>query len=106
MTSAYQRFLDTLGAAVTRSNGHQAQAKCPAHEDRAPSLSITAIEGQTLIYCHAGCATIDVLAALNLTMRDLFDEPTGAVYRYDNGRTVTRKPTNEKQFYQGNTARP
>jgi putative DNA primase/helicase len=68
------------------------------------SLSITGIEGQVLVYCHAGCQTIDVLAALNLTMRDLFDTRRGAEYRYDNGRTVHRSP--DKRFRQANTDRP
>ena len=37
-----------------------------------------------LVYCHAGCDTTDVLAALGLTPADLFDEPrqhNGAGYR-------------------------
>jgi hypothetical protein len=102
--TAYERLLDTLGPAVARSNGHQAQAKCPAHEDHAPSLSITGIEGRVLVYCHAGCATVDVLAALELTMADLFDSPNGITYQYDNGRTVHRTPN--KEFRQGNTAKP
>ncbi len=65
---------------------------------------MTATEGRTLLHCHGGCATPDVLAALNLTMADLFDEPRGATYRYDNGRTVHRTP--DKKFRQANTDKP
>jgi hypothetical protein len=40
-------------------------ARCPAHEDREPSLSIADGEGGTvLVRCHAGCDQRDVIAAL------------------------------------------
>lgn len=49
--------------------GHRAganwMARCPAHEDRKPSLAITAGEhGRVLVCCHAGCDQRDVIAAL------------------------------------------
>jgi hypothetical protein len=48
-------------------------AKCPAHPDRTPSLSVTVgSDGRLLIHCFAGCAVLDVLGALNLTIADLF----------------------------------
>ena len=51
-------------------------AKCPAHEDRSPSLSIRELEdGRVLINCFGGCGAGDVLAALGLRMSDLFDKP-------------------------------
>lgn len=49
------------------------QAKCPAHPDKSPSLAINeGRDGRVLVRCWAGCETGDILAALNLTMRDLF----------------------------------
>ena len=49
------------------------QARCPAHEDRSPSLGIAEGEdGRALVRCWAGCATADIVAALGLIMRDLF----------------------------------
>jgi putative DNA primase/helicase len=80
------------------STGGQWSARCPAHEDRAPSLSLRQIEGQALVHCHAGCTTVDVLAALELGLGDLYDEPRGAAYRYDDGRVVHRSP--DKRFHQ------
>lgn len=43
-----------------------------------------------LLHCHAGCATRDVLAALNMGMADLFDNRHGVDYRYNDGRQVLR----------------
>lgn len=49
------------------------KARCPAHDDRRPSLSIAVTEdGKILIHCFAGCDTGDVLAALGLGWGDLF----------------------------------
>jgi hypothetical protein len=40
-------------------------ARCPAHDDRAPSLAIAdAKNGKVLVRCHAGCDQRDVIAAL------------------------------------------
>src|SRR5262245_25408345 len=98
--TAYDRLLDALRAHgnTVRANTTTATAQCPAHDDRNPSLSIRATEGQALVYCHAGCSPADVLSALDLSMRDLFDDPAGATYRYDDGRRVHRSP--DKQFRQ------
>ena len=102
-STSYDRLLeDHRHGSKVRSNGTTATAQCPAHEDRNPSLSLRSIDGSVLLYCHAGCATDDVLAALNLQPSDLYDDPQGAAYRYDDGRTVRRAP--DKTFWQiGNT---
>ena len=48
-------------------------AKCPAHEDHTPSLTIgEGADGRVLLHCHAGCETDSVLRALGMTLRDLF----------------------------------
>ena len=40
-------------------------ARCPAHEDRKPSLSISSgRDGKVLVHCHAGCDQRDVIAIL------------------------------------------
>ena len=39
-------------------------AKCPAHNDRNPSLSITDKAGKVLVHCYAGCGQDAVIAAL------------------------------------------
>ncbi|MCG3139126.1 MAG: hypothetical protein HJJLKODD_03005 [Phycisphaerae bacterium] len=50
------------------------QARCPAHNDRTPSLSIMpGDDGRILLKCHAGCTTQSVIQAAGLKMADLFD---------------------------------
>jgi hypothetical protein len=56
-----------------KRNGSGWQAKCPAHDDRQPSLSIhQGADGRVLLKCHAGCKFDDIVAALGLTKKDLF----------------------------------
>ena len=111
MTAA-DRLLAALEAADCRprQSGGSWSCGCPAHEDRSPSLSLRQIEGQALVHCFAGCQTTDVLAALRLTMADLYDEPrVGSRYVYtDRTGAPTRyvRRTPQKQFTQsGDTKR-
>src|SRR5829696_2226959 len=58
--------------------GEAYQALCPAHDDREPSLSVAEGEdGRALLKCFAGCETKDVVAALGLDMKDLFEQRNG-----------------------------
>jgi len=51
-------------------------APCPAHDDRMPSLSVTAgTGGKILVCCHAGCDTAAICDSLGLKVGDLFEEP-------------------------------
>jgi hypothetical protein len=70
----------------------------PSPRGSQPIAVAAAIQGQTLMHCHAGCDIREVLEALNITMSDLFDEPKGATYRYDDGRIVHRSA--DKRFSQ------
>ena len=66
--------LDERDLLVSR-RGDKLTARCPSHEDRAPSLSVgTGHDGRALIRCHTGCETADVLDALGLEYRDLFPD--------------------------------
>jgi hypothetical protein len=59
-----------------KPNGHGWVARCPAHDDRMPSLSVKQEGDRVLVHCHAGCDVEAVLAGLGLEARDLFcDEP-------------------------------
>jgi putative DNA primase/helicase len=53
-------------------------ARCPAHEDRNPSLTVAeGDDGRILIRCHAGCETAAILNELGLQLRDLFPDQPG-----------------------------
>ena len=54
---------------VSGSSG-QYKAKCPAHDDKDPSLGER--DGKILLHCHRGCATESILSALGLGMKDLY----------------------------------
>jgi len=69
-SEAVDRVLAKLPDA--RRNGKGWIAKCPAHDDRRPSLSVAeGDDGRALVRCHAGCSTEEVVARLGLSMADL-----------------------------------
>ena len=58
-----------------RGSEDRFMARCPAHDDRNPSLSITAAEdGRALVHCFAGCLTEDVVAKVGMCLADLFPD--------------------------------
>jgi CHC2 zinc finger len=69
------RLKDFLGRlkAVHRS-GNGWMARCPAHPDKNPSLSVREEKGKILIHCFGGCAPESVCNAAGITMRELFSE--------------------------------
>ena len=51
-------------------------ARCPAHEDRSASLSVSESDnGNALVHCFAGCSTRAVVEAMGLRLSDLFAKP-------------------------------
>ncbi|WP_182354210.1 AAA family ATPase [Flaviflexus huanghaiensis] len=111
--TAYERIIAALhrhGSTVRERGEGQATAQCPAHDDGNPSLSVTAAAENALMHCFAGCNATDVLAALGMTMRDLYDNPRETTYSYVDrdgviNRTVTRKvqADGKKKFFQSIT---
>ena len=90
---------------------NQFSARCPCHDDKKNSLAVGRGEnGKTLICCHAGCATEDVLGAVGLTMADLYDDQAErpeatnsqrAEYLYANGQLRKKRfylPDGSKSF--------
>jgi hypothetical protein len=60
--------LERLGSTIRR-RGDIREARCPAHDDRRPSLSFGPSrrdDGSAFLHCHAGCRTADVVRALNV----------------------------------------
>jgi AAA domain len=70
--TALSRVTAALEGRGLRREGKNYQ--CPAHDDGKASLSVDRGEGgRVLLKCHAGCDIKDVVAALGLSMPDLFD---------------------------------
>lgn len=61
---------------VVKKYQDRAQCKCPAHQDKQASLTVTKGRKCTLLYCHAGCQLDDILNAAGLEKRDIFYEST------------------------------
>ena len=52
-------------------------ARCPAHADKSPSLSIReGDDGRLLVHCFAGCTIDEITSALGLRVSDLFTDAT------------------------------
>ena len=47
-----------------RKSGAGYVARCPAHDDTSPSLSLRVVRGKLLVHCHAGCDQTTVIGAL------------------------------------------
>jgi hypothetical protein len=61
--------------AVHQTGPDRWTARCPAHDDRNPSLSVRDAGDRLLVHCFAGCSPEAVVGALGLRMADLFASP-------------------------------
>jgi hypothetical protein len=72
--SAATKLVDRLERVKQTAPGRWV-ARCPAHQDRSPSLSIRELDdGRVLLHDFGGCGVGDVLAAVGFTLTDLFPE--------------------------------
>lgn len=82
MTAPYDpvaQVVDALreaGCHVQSAGRDRYNAQCPAHDDRDPSLSVARGSDKVLLYCHAGCGISDILASLDLSPRQMFNDYT------------------------------
>lgn len=67
--SKLDEFLERLEGVRRSGGGHT--ARCPAHEDRDPSLSVREGSRWILFYCHAGCTAQSILDAMKLGWADV-----------------------------------
>lgn len=90
-STAYERIVSALEQHGCRTfeRADQVRSQCPGHDSTGLSLIVSRRPDSAGVHCFAGCHTADVLAVLNLTMRDLFDGelPPGYV------PPVRREPT-------------
>lgn len=59
---------------IVNRYGERIQCKCPAHDDKQASLTISKGRKCTLFYCHAGCKLDDILNAAGIKKTDTFYE--------------------------------
>lgn len=58
---------------VRQRGASQWSARCPAHDDRGPSLSIKELDdGRVLLHCFGGCNSDEVVRAVGLDITALF----------------------------------
>ena len=66
-------FLNRLDGVKRCGNGYS--AKCPAHDDKNASLTVSqGKDGRILVCCQAGCSTEAVIREVGLSMKDLFSD--------------------------------
>ena len=98
MTDPVDRIRARLARCTRVGNGWKCQ--CPAHDDRENSLKLDRGDGdQALLHCHAGCETEAVLAAVDMTLADLYPPKTETVNR--NGATPRVIATTRYQLRDG-----
>ena len=72
--SAAARLLERVDC-VKRTGEGRWIAKCPAHDDKTPSLSIREVDDRVLLHCWSGCSAAAITAAAGLRLADLFERP-------------------------------
>lgn len=74
MTDHAQRVIGALNAKTVTGKPNQFLARCPAHDDKHPSLAVTVqTDGKILLCCRSQhCTSENIVAAVGLTMADLF----------------------------------
>lgn len=90
-----------------RWRGTYGEARCPAHDDHSPSLTIRDGDTAPLVKCHAGCATADILDALRHAGRwPLGSEATGSKQTTADDRRRRKAETREYVLRIWREARP
>lgn len=60
---------------VRQSGNSRWTARCPAHEDKNPSLIVSAGDDcRVMVHCFAGCGIADIAGAVGVTIADLMPE--------------------------------
>lgn len=83
-----------------KRQGKEWAARCPAHEDKRPSLSITEGEGgRVLVHCHAGCTPEEIVAALGMKLADLMPPAPARPSPAPKRKPTTKAPTPTPKTY-------
>ena len=91
MELAYEELCGRLG--VT-SKGETVMARCPAHDDKNPSLSLKrGKDGTGILHCFAGCDWKEVFAALGVSWRGVSIPTRSAATRQRLSKTLGKQAT-------------
>lgn len=83
--------LEARGCRPRRKSGGSGIARCPAHDDKSPSLTFDeGVDGKVLFDCKTGCDRARVVEALGLEWGDLFEDQ-------EPGRSEVRAPARVKE---------
>lgn len=73
-TNNCHRLLDKL-VGTRRIGVNRWVTKCPAHEDRSPSLSVKELnDGRILLHCFAGCDIHSIVSSIGFELSDLYPD--------------------------------
>ena len=56
----------------SKRSGNGYMCRCPAHEDKSPSLKVSPGHKATVLFCHAGCEVRDVMTKIGLRLEQLY----------------------------------
>jgi len=91
-----------------RQSGGSWSARCPAHEDRRPSLPISdGDNGRALVRCHAGCSVESICDAVGLRVSDLMPDngvDVDTTPRRPRKQSVSSTPKASKTYQTANAA--
>jgi putative DNA primase/helicase len=75
-----------------KKSGPNVMCRCPGHDDRVPSLSVSQEDdGKLLLHCFAGCSAAEIVGALGLELKDLMPPTNG------NGHPVSKATRSKKK---------
>lgn len=76
---------------VRRLSDSRYMARCPAHNDRTPSLVVSQADDKVLFHCYAGCTPDEILTAVGLKWSDLYADPYEASFQAACGSSPRRQ---------------
>lgn len=84
-----QELLQKLEHAKKSGSGWT--ARCPGHEDKENSLSVTDKDGKILLHCFAGCPVEQIVQALGIETKELF-QSSGLRVQGSKPKTKNQEP--------------
>jgi hypothetical protein len=76
-TDPFDKVISRLDE-VSESRSGEYTARCPAHDDKNPSLSVARGDQQPVVFnCHAGCTPKEIVSALGLDWGDICEGDLG-----------------------------